>query len=286
MCRQFYKVVYVLGNHEYYYNEVNKLRKRWKEYHETHGPNNFVLLDDGVAMIDNVRLVGGTLWTDFDGGNWFAMQQAKDGMNDFYCVKIKEGMKETGYRKRRWLPEDAVRAHQMTLFTIRETVRVPHDGPTIVVTHHLPHPLCVDQQFRTHPLNPAYMTNLDMYIEEYDIDVWVHGHTHSNVDFEVHGTHIWDAATTAILVSKFGSNVEANPIMRHAIDLYGIMGLYMLKFVVLAFLGLVVAVVVRSYRKHRASKIVRRSMWVLNALFALIVVNNIILVYNTLSIQA
>jgi Icc-related predicted phosphoesterase len=78
----------------------------------------------------------------------------------------------------------------MTLFTITETVRVPHDGPTVVITHHLPHPLCVDQAYRTHPLNPAYMTNLDMYIEEYDIDVWVHGHTHSNVDVEVHGTRI------------------------------------------------------------------------------------------------
>jgi Icc-related predicted phosphoesterase len=69
-------------------------------------------------------------------------------------------------------------------------VRQPHDGPTIVVTHHLPHPLCVDPRFKTHPLNPAYMTNLDMYIEEYDIDVWIHGHTHSNVDVEVHGTRI------------------------------------------------------------------------------------------------
>lgn len=198
MCRQFYKVVYVLGNHEFYHNEVNKLRRKWKEYAEDKAPENFVLLDDGVAFIDDpyntdvpaTRLVGGTLWTDFDKQNWFAMNEARNGMNDFYCVKIKEGHPETGYRKRRWLPEDAVRAHKMTLFTITETVRVPHDGPTVVITHHLPHPLCVDQAYRTHPLNPAYMTNLDMQIEEYDIDVWVHGHTHSNVDVEVHGTRI------------------------------------------------------------------------------------------------
>jgi predicted phosphodiesterase len=190
MCRQFYKVVYILGNHEFYHNEVNKTKKRWKEYAENDAPDNFIFLDDNVAMVENVRLVGGTLWTDFDSENWFAMNEARNGMNDFYCVKIKEGHPETGYRKRRWLPEDAVRAHKMTLFTITETVRVPHDGPTVVITHHLPHPLCVDQAYRTHPLNPAYMSNLDMYIEEYDIDVWVHGHTHSNVDVEVHGTRI------------------------------------------------------------------------------------------------
>ena len=69
-------------------------------------------------------------------------------------------------------------------------MRVPHEGPTIVVTHHLPHPLCVDPQFKIHALNPGYMTNLDMYIEEYDITVWCHGHTHSNVDFEIHDTRI------------------------------------------------------------------------------------------------
>jgi len=96
--------------------------------------------------------------------------------------------------------------------------------------------------------------------------------------------NVWDAASTAVLVSKFGSDIEANPIMRYAIDLYGIMGLYMMKFIVLAFLGLVVAIVMRSYRKHRASTMVRRCMVVLNGLFLLIVVNNIILVYNTINI--
>ena len=195
MCRQFYKVVYILGNHEFYYNEVNKLRKRWANLDM---PENFIFLDDGVTFIDDpfdadapiVRLVGGTLWTDFKGGDWFAMNTARHGMNDFACIKIKEGNKQTGYRKRRWLPEDAIRAHKETLFTITETVRVPHEGPTIVVTHHLPHPLCVDPAFKAHVLNPAYMTNLDMYIEEYDIDVWCHGHTHSSVDLEVHNTRI------------------------------------------------------------------------------------------------
>jgi len=96
--------------------------------------------------------------------------------------------------------------------------------------------------------------------------------------------NVWDAATTAILVAKFGPDVEANPIMHQIIDTHGIMGLWAMKFVVVAFLGVVVAVVIRKYRKHRASKMVQRCMWVLNALLALIVVNNVILVYNTFTI--
>lgn len=187
MCRQFHHVVYILGNHEFYYNEVNKLRKRWANKDM---PDNFTFLDNNAEIIDGVRFVGGTLWTDFNGGDWFAMNLAQQGMCDYEVIKIKEGNKHSGYRKRLFLPVDAVRAHKETLFNITETVRVPHDGPTIVVTHHLPHPLCVAGAFKTHALNPAYVSNLDMQIEEYDIDIWVHGHTHDNVDFEIHGTRI------------------------------------------------------------------------------------------------
>ena len=96
--------------------------------------------------------------------------------------------------------------------------------------------------------------------------------------------NVWDAASTAILVNHWGNTIEANPIMRQALDSHGIPGLYMLKFAVLGFLGLVVAYVSRYYKEHRASTMVRRSMWVLCALIGLIVVNNLILVYHTLTI--
>lgn len=88
-----------------------------------------------------------------------------------------------------------------------------------------------------------------------------------------------DAYSTAILVLQFGTiDVEANPLVKYAMDLYGISGMYALKFVVVGFLGLVVAFVVRSHMQHRAAIMVHRSMWLLNAMIAFIVVNNFILV--------
>ena len=188
MCKRFYKVVYCLGNHEFYYNEYNKTRKRWND--RPGMPGNFIFLDDHVAVIDDeVRLVGGTLWTDFDNNNYFAKSLAAQGMNDFHCAKFK--VKENGkYFTRRLHPNDTILAHKQTLFFITETLRIPFDGPTVVITHHLPHPLCVAQEFRTNQLNPAYVTNLDAVIEGNEIAVWVHGHTHRNVDVEVHGTRI------------------------------------------------------------------------------------------------
>ncbi len=195
MCKRFYKVVYCLGNHEFYYNEYNKTRARWNDMAEM--PDNFILLDDHVVVVDDpvqtdeqVRLVGGTLWTDFNGNDYFAKQLAKMNMNDYNCAKFKSGDKVNGYRKRALHPNDTVLAHMQTLMLIKETVRVSFEGPTVVITHHLPHPLCVAQEFRGDALNPAYMTNLDEVIEANEIAVWVHGHTHANVDVEVHNTRI------------------------------------------------------------------------------------------------
>ena len=195
MCKRFYKVVYILGNHEFYYKEYNKIRRQWNDYPAM--PGNFILLDDHVAIIDDpldstkqARLVGGTLWTDFNDGNYFAMQAVQGGMNDYRCIKFKGQNDQGVYYKRIFTPMDALRAHKQTLFLITETIRVPFEGPTIVVTHHLPHPLCVAPEFRTDPLNPGYMTNLDAVIENNDITIWCHGHTHTNVDETVHGTRI------------------------------------------------------------------------------------------------
>jgi len=92
-----------------------------------------------------------------------------------------------------------------------------------------------------------------------------------------------DAYSTAILVVAYGTNVEANPLVKYAMDLYGIGGMFMLKFVVLGFLALCIGLVQRSYMEHRAAIMVHRSTWLLNLLIAFIVINNFILVAATIN---
>lgn len=87
-----------------------------------------------------------------------------------------------------------------------------------------------------------------------------------------------DAATTAILVQMFGPMIEANPIVRYWILQYGVMGLYMFKFVAVGFLGLVIAFVVRYYREHRAMLTAYRCTVFVCIIMTFIVVNNTILV--------
>jgi len=94
--------------------------------------------------------------------------------------------------------------------------------------------------------------------------------------------NVLDAATTAVLVNQYGPNVEANPIVRHWIEVYGVSGIYMIKFVVVAFLGLTINAVKRVGRE-RAQFAAHISLWVLNVLLAFIVINNVILVVNSIN---
>ncbi|MCK5746820.1 MAG: metallophosphoesterase, partial [Oricola sp.] len=73
---------------------------------------------------------------------------------------------------------------------IEQALRIPHDGPTVVVTHYAPHPQSVSKQFRGSGLNPAFVSDLSPIIERYAPDLWVHGHMHESFDYRVGRTRV------------------------------------------------------------------------------------------------
>lgn len=96
--------------------------------------------------------------------------------------------------------------------------------------------------------------------------------------------NVLDAASTAVLVNQFGPGIEANPIVRYWIEVYGVTGLYMIKFVVVAFMGLILSIVNQCYKSNaRVHVVAHTSMWILNTILALIVINNVILVFATIN---
>lgn len=181
MCERYKAVVYILGNHEFYKHELYKVKKQWAEMPM---PDNFYFLDDGVAYIDDVRIIGGTMWTQVKDPH--ARWRGQSGMNDYRLIKVNE---PAGIW-RKLNVGDTDRLNRRTEFFIQEELLDNWEGKTIVMTHHLPHPLCVAEQFKGHMLNEFYLHDCDHLIREHDIDVWCHGHTHDNVDVEVHGTRI------------------------------------------------------------------------------------------------
>lgn len=184
MCERFKEVVYIAGNHEFYHNEYSKVLDFWENKFQ--GGNFTFLENDHYTNYDEgYRIFGATLWTNVV--DPFNVWHGRKIMTDYQVIKFNH--MGSGHI-RNLNVQDTNNFHLYTIQKLQQWLQVPWEGKTIVMTHHLPHPLCVQEKWKGNNLNDFFMTNLDNIIERFDIDYWVHGHTHDNVDVTVHGTRI------------------------------------------------------------------------------------------------
>jgi predicted phosphodiesterase len=174
-------VIYVPGNHEFYRQNIDKLGAEMEA--AAHGSNVHVLRDEEI-VIDGVRFLGGTLWTDFkySGNQPFAAQAAKQAMEDYRLIRI-------GASYKKFHPRDAMLKHSQTKLFIAERTARPFPGKTVVLSHHAPSALSVAPQFADDELSSAYASRLEHLFGEH-IALWVHGHMHHSVDYQERGTRV------------------------------------------------------------------------------------------------
>ncbi len=172
-------VIYVPGNHEWYAHRlrftVEEEAPRGQELADALGVH---LLQEAVAVIDGVRFLGTSLWTDYAlfGHPAAAMHYARNGMNDHRLI-YPDGEGEP------LSPELALTWHESSLAWLEESLREPFDGRTVVVTHHLPHPRSIHPRFADDALTPAFCSDLSEQVESSGAVLWVHGHTHESCDY-------------------------------------------------------------------------------------------------------
>jgi predicted phosphodiesterase len=174
------RVVYVPGNHEYYDGEIGSvmagLRARAREL-------GIVLLDNDATQIDDVRFLGATLWTDFslEGAARRAevMNLSRPYIVDFRAIRDGDQL---------FTPEASVRLHETSRKWLDERLSADFRGPTVVITHHAPHPLSIHARFATHPANGGFVSNLEEMMGP--AVLWIHGHTHNSFDYSVKGTRV------------------------------------------------------------------------------------------------
>jgi len=176
-------VIYVLGNHEFYHRSIPDLTEALKS--EARGSQVHVLENDAFVIEDFVFL-GCTLWTDFrlwpDARQ--AMACADQEMSDFRLIQ-KEGWSDSFKAK----DSEKIHAESVKWLT-REMSR--HDpARTIVVTHHAPSPRSIPPYHSGNPLNAAFASDLDPLIRASGVPLWIHGHTHYNVDYKIGTTRIY-----------------------------------------------------------------------------------------------
>jgi predicted phosphodiesterase len=185
-CRHFAlsRVVYVPGNHEFYGEHMQNLRR---DLLREGGDSGVDVLDGHDLVIGGVRFLGATLWTDFAlhgtdvGSIDRAMADADYGMNDFRLIRYGE--------RGSFLPKDARAIHLAQVRWLRIKLAEEFLGPTIVVTHHLPHRDSIHPRYKGSELNPSFASDLSDLMGP-SVSLWIHGHTHESFDYVVNGTRV------------------------------------------------------------------------------------------------
>jgi Calcineurin-like phosphoesterase len=179
------------GNHEPYGHELFRVIQINREQAQaTNGRITFLERATWIgspARGERVRVIGATLWSDFRlyGTPGASMRVAEERLDDFKIIKI-----ERGYKLRTLQPIDTARLHTATLAFLRKELSREFDGTTIVVTHHAPSPRSIAPRFQNDPLNPAFVSDLEAFIERYAPSLWIHGHVHDSFDYWVGRTRI------------------------------------------------------------------------------------------------
>jgi predicted phosphodiesterase len=196
-CAKEYKhVIYVMGNHEHYHSDFTETPKLLRGACETHGIH---FLDKESVTIDDVTVIGGTLWTDMNNNDEFTLHSISRMMNDFKVIKNPNRMvsfrDQNGkfhQRVSRFSPEDSVEEHKKMMQYIQTVIEGKNDQKFVVVGHHGPSHKSVHEQYKNDTMsNGAYVSHLDDYIADHpQIKVWTHGHTHFPFDYMIGETRV------------------------------------------------------------------------------------------------
>lgn len=181
-------VVLVWGNHEAY----GSVRQDLLEFERVRlagiaeEGRDISVLHCGEKIIGDTRILGCTLWTDFDvvGDRDMMMIGAGLMMNDYHRIGWRDG--DT---LRRMLPADTLAMHQAEAAWLMAALDRPFDGKTLVMTHHLPAPELLAPEAGKGEYAPAYVSDLRDGLLGKRIDAWITGHTHWAKRGTLEGAH-------------------------------------------------------------------------------------------------
>lgn len=160
MTPKHVEIVYVLGNHEFYFGNFKKTAEdiKWGIYKKC--SDNVHVLDRDAIFIDGVSFGGCVGWCDLSHGEKFYPERISDfrlidGFGWNTCVEV-------GMEDRRFLEANKT---------------------DVVITHNCCTPKSITPCYKGSPLNSFFANDYSDIIEKNNPKLWIHGHTHSNADY-------------------------------------------------------------------------------------------------------
>ena len=170
-CSDHFRMTYWLpGNHEYYGSDIAERSGHLEESIR----ENVHLVNQVTVFQEGVRLVFSSLWSRIPPGHALEIEGR---LNDFRMIK---------FRGNRFTPEVYNQFHEQNREFLRKVITANHQGPTLVVSHHVPTFFHYPAQYQGEILNEAFASELYDFIEGSTVDYWIFGHHHCNIaDFRI-----------------------------------------------------------------------------------------------------
>lgn len=180
-------VIFVPGNHEYDMQDFDAAHARLRATCERMG---MLWLERETAVLDGVRFVGTTLWSDYD-----AMSM-HEGVTDLArLLKLREKafraanfyLQKTGGTRggEPFLAEPMREQSLVCQQWLRQALEASFDGPTVAVTHFAPSLRSADPRYGLVPGTAGFCNVLDDLLPL--ADLWLHGHLHAPSDYVAEG---------------------------------------------------------------------------------------------------
>jgi Calcineurin-like phosphoesterase len=196
-------VLFVPGNHEYDGLDFDEAHLRLQD---TCARLGITWLEREVWVLNGVRFVGTTLWSDFDALGPLAGKPLPDPTspkfpahfnhpNSQYTRQLKardKAFRAANYYLRKtgttragepWLAPAMREQALLCQDWLSHTLSVPFDGPTVVVTHFAPSLRSADPRYGETPGTAGFCNALDALLPH--AKLWLHGHLHCPSDYVV-----------------------------------------------------------------------------------------------------
>lgn len=174
LIRLGYKVVYILGNHEYYKHDIYELQQEWRNIAKN--IEHLYFLENESVVIDGVEFIGSTLWTSLNTKDKseevdFYIKQAIKRNDDFFSIK------NFSVTRMKDLFHDSWEK-------VQKLIENPLSEKRVFVCHYLPTEMSIHPAYKNSILqNYMFYTELSNYLVYSSLNLIIHGHTHSSFDY-------------------------------------------------------------------------------------------------------
>jgi hypothetical protein len=196
------RVLYVPGNHEFDGLEYDDAYERLQRVCTYLG---IEWLDGASIVIDGVRFIGTTLWSDFDAiaGSERDLTKQLQARNKAYRAANYYLSKNTTFRNGEPVLAEAQREMSLACQAwLRAALAAPFDGPTVAVTHYAPSLRSADPRYGLSAGTAGFCNAMDAMIPY--ADIWMHGHLHCANDYVVDGAVDGLARSCRVVANPLG----------------------------------------------------------------------------------